>query len=220
VNHYIKRKSILNGFLEQIKAVLLTHEALSDISHSIKWRLKDPNHLKDKLMRRLDDAKLRQSIYKLTTDNLFQNITDLIGFRILHLHTRQFMKIDEILHEIFREYSFMLKEGPVARCWDDETRDFFRQNGVRVVKSPLMYTSVHYIIKPNKTARITCEIQVRTLLEEVWGEVDHLINYPHTSESTHCREQIKVLARINSGCSRLVDSIFNSYEDLLNIKNG
>jgi putative GTP pyrophosphokinase len=76
-----------------------------------------------------------------------------------------------------------------------------------------MYTSVHYIIKPNSTAKITCEIQVRTLMEEVWGEVDHLINYPHKSQLISIREQIKTLARVTSSCSRLVDSIFTTYNE-------
>jgi hypothetical protein len=48
--------------------------------------------------------------------------------------------------------------------------------------------------------------------------VDHKINYPHKSESLSCREQIKVLARVTSSCSRLVDSIFHSYEESRRIR--
>ena len=75
-----------------------------------------------------------------------------------------------------------------------------------------MYTSVHYVIEANTRTKYTCEIQVRTLMEEVWGEVDHRINYPYATDSLHCLEQIKVLARVTSGCTRLVDSIFRSHE--------
>lgn len=57
------------------------------------------------------------------------------------------------------------------------------------------------------------ELQVRTLMEEVWGEVSHSINYPVETASISCREQLRVLARISSGCTRLVDSIFSSYEE-------
>ena len=72
-----------------------------------------------------------------------------------------------------------------------------------------MYTSVHYIVEPhyNKDA---CEIQVRTLAEELWGEVSHTINYPHKTDSIACNEQLAALARVASGCTRLVDSIFAS----------
>ena len=49
-------------------------------------------------------------------------------------------------------------------------------------------------------------------MEEVWGEVSHIIDYPHPSKDLACREQIKVLARATSTCTRLVDSIFRSHE--------
>jgi ppGpp synthetase/RelA/SpoT-type nucleotidyltranferase len=60
---------------------------------------------------------------------------------------------------------------------------------------------------------MTAEIQVRTLMEEVWGEVDHTMNYPYPVESLACREQLKVLARVTSSASRLVDSIFATVAD-------
>ena len=76
-----------------------------------------------------------------------------------------------------------------------------------------MYTSVHYVVSSASRTKITCEIQVRTLMEEVWGEVDHAINYPDPSELLSCREQLKVLARVTSSATRLVDSIFAVVEE-------
>ena len=46
------------------------------------------------------------------------------------------------------------------------------------------------------TDSICCEIQVRTLFEEIWGEIDHTINYPHSTESIACKEQLKVLTKL------------------------
>ncbi len=76
-----------------------------------------------------------------------------------------------------------------------------------------MYTSVHYVLETSQRTKYTFELQVRTLAEELWGEVDHTINYPHKSDILACREQIKVLARVTSSCSRLVDSIFRTHEE-------
>ena len=50
-------------------------------------------------------------------------------------------------------------------------------------------------------------------MEEVWGEVDHTINYPHSTGSVGCAEQLKVLARVTSSATRLVDSIFVTLAD-------
>ena len=70
---------------------------------------------------------------------------------------------------------------------------------------------MHYILDTQRQIPFTAEIQVRTLADELWGEVDHQINYPHKTKNISCQEQIKVLARITLGCSRLVDSIFDTY---------
>ncbi len=77
------------------------------------------------------------------------------------------------------------------------------------------YTSVHYLVKQHVGSQICCEIQVRTLFEEIWGEVDHAINYPEKTDKEVCRDQILVLAKLIGAGSRLVDSIFNSYEKVV-----
>jgi ppGpp synthetase/RelA/SpoT-type nucleotidyltranferase len=82
-----------------------------------------------------------------------------------------------------------------------------------VTRDESLYTSVHYVVKQNSTATRQCELQVRTLAEEIWGEISHIVNYPEETDSVACKEQLKVLARIVSGCSRLVDSIVASFAD-------
>ena len=181
--------------------------------HSIKDRIKDPARLKDKLLRQLLKAKEKGQAFPITEENLFVEINDLAGIRILHLHTHQIAKIDSALKEIIDEQSLELIEGPTARTWDNEYRDYFKSVGIETQESPTMYTSVHYIIKSKSKTVVTCEIQVRTLMEEVWGEVDHMINYPHPIESVACVEQIRALARATSAATRLVDSIFATFAD-------
>lgn len=73
-----------------------------------------------------------------------------------------------------------------------------------------MYTTLHYVIRMNQRTKVSCELQVRTLMDEVWGEVSHRIDYPVESVVPACRNQLKVLARLTTGCTRLVDSIFES----------
>jgi putative GTP pyrophosphokinase len=152
--------------------------------------------------------------FDITEKNLFVELGDLIGIRILHLHTRQFEQIDKALRAIFKERKYRLVERPFARTWDDEYRGYFRSLGIKVQASPTMYTSVHYSIEPVSRTKIVCEIQVRTLMEEVWGEVDHTFNYPDPIQSVACGEQIQALARVTSSATRLVDAIFATVEDI------
>lgn len=212
VAHYVNNRSFIEVMLKQLADAILGSPKLMAHVHSTKWRLKDPSHLEDKLWRKLVEVKKKGKTFTISEKNLFYRINDLAGFRILHLHTQQITSIDRELRAVFKEYRFPLFEEPKARTWDDESREFFRGAGIRPIKSPKMYTSVHYVVESNSSTRGTCEIQVRTLAEELWGEVDHTMNYPQESSILSCREQIKVLARVTSSCSRLVDSIFRSAE--------
>lgn len=213
VEYYISNLGPYKRALLSIQGFVESSEILKKLIHSVKSRLKDPAHLKDKLIRKAIEAKEKGKIFSINKKNLFSKINDLAGYRIIHLHTKQFEEIDAELKKIISEQKWLIVEGPSARTWDDESREYFSKIGIKVSKSPNLYTSVHYIIKPNSTAKITCEIQVRTLMEEVWGEVDHSINYPHKSDQLSIREQIKTLARVTSSCSRLVDSIFSTHNE-------
>ena len=210
VAHYARNQELVATMLKQLSDAILGSQKLMANVHSTKTRLKDPKHLGRKLIRKIREAKKRGRKFKVSEKNLFSKVTDLAGFRILHLHSQQIAAIDLELRKVFAEYRYRLFEKPKARTWDDEYREFFRSVGIRPIPSPKMYTSVHYVVESFSETKCTCEIQVRTLAEELWGEVDHSMNYPKPCRVATCREQIKVLARVTSSCSRLVDSIYRS----------
>jgi putative GTP pyrophosphokinase len=213
VQHATDNEKLFTNLLKSLYDTFSSDEELMTHVHSMKWRVKDPDHLREKLIRKWREARENKRKFSMNRDNLFVKVNDLAGFRILHLHTRQFEHIKACLERILAEQLYSVKEGPNARTWDDESRAYFSSINTRFVKSDTLYTSVHYVIAPNHKTKYTCEIQVRTLAEELWGEVDHTINYPQKSKSLSCKEQIKVLARVTSSCSRLVDSIFLSHDD-------
>lgn len=214
IDSYQKNISLVKTFQGQISAFIGDHEHLAPNVHSVRWRLKDPDHLRTKLVRKALAAQKENRAFDIAPANLLERVNDLVGFRILHLHTRQMAAIDQALRGILDEAQLPIIEGPWARSWDDESRNYFTSIGITVEPSNKnLYTSVHYIIASNSKTRLTAEIQVRTLAEELWGEVDHAINYPDECPNLGCREQLKVLARVSSSCTRLVDSIFTTYAD-------
>jgi len=172
------------------------------IIHSIKTRLKDPDHLVDKIKRKEAEGRL------ITKDNLFNEITDLAGVRILHLHQAQAKPIHDFIMEKVHGHEWYLTEKPVAYSWDPDSTDFFKELGLKAKLKPSHYTSIHYVIRPKKGAQVACEIQVRTLFEEIWGEIDHSVNYPTATNNTATKEQLRVLSKLVSTGTRLVDSIF------------
>lgn len=215
VTHFENSRSDIELFVNQVRGRIIASKDLFDCIHSIKWRIKEPSHLRDKLYRFIRRAREKQVEFRITPTNLFRKINDLGGVRLLHLYTGQFGAINTALLSALQEEQLPIIEGPVAKTWDDETRTYFKSIGVATEKSDSLYTSVHYVVESNSRTKYTCEIQVRTLAEELWGEVSHTITYPKSIGSIACREQVKVLARMTSGCSRLVDSIFRSREEYL-----
>jgi putative GTP pyrophosphokinase len=213
VKHYVAHQPSFSNLLRQLASHVEASIVLTNLAHSVKSRTKDPGHLRAKLLKKGLEAKNRGEDFPYTQENLFKKVNDLAGFRILHLHTKQIEEINRELLAIFDEQRWLKLEGPSARTWDNESKKYFNDVGIETVDSETMYTSVHYVVQPNSKSELTCEIQVRTLMEEVWGEVDHKINYPEKADILSCREQIKVLARVTSSCSRLVDSIFLAHQE-------
>jgi putative GTP pyrophosphokinase len=213
VAHFEANQHHFELISKQLLALFENDKTLSQHVHSMKARVKEPSHLKDKLIRKMAESEEKGRKFAITPDNLFYKVNDLAGLRIIHLYTRQMDAINKALLSLFEEEKYRLREGPTARTWDDESRKYFKEIRIATRKSPSMYTSVHYVLEPNRRTKYTCELQVRTLMEEVWGEVDHTINYPHPTNIVSCAEQIAALARITSGCTRVVDSIFRTHED-------
>lgn len=172
--------------------------------HSVKSRLKDPDHLEEKIKRSWSDGA------PISPDNLFQRVTDLAGVRVLLLHQQQFGRVKEAVESRIARKEWFLVEPPKAYTWDPEAKIYFESLGLEVHTKDSFYTSVHYLVRGNLDSPVCCEIQIRTLFEEIWGEVDHAFNYPKKSENQSCRDQILVLAKLIGAGSRLVDSIFSS----------
>lgn len=181
------------------------HPKAAPFVHSVKSRLKDPEHLKEKIARKRDPDDA------ISIDNLYSRITDFAGVRVLLLHQKQFDGIKQAIDCRLERNEWVLVEPPKAYTWDPEAEKYFQNLGLETQTKESFYTSVHYLVKQYEDSEICCEIQIRTLFEEIWGEVDHTINYPHKTTDEVCREQILVLAKLIGAGSRLVDSIFNSH---------
>lgn len=178
------------------------------VIHSIKSRVKDAGHLHKKLERKWVESG------PFTPDNLFDRITDLAGVRVLHLHQTQFPLIHARIMKKVDSGDWRLSEPPVAYSWDPDAKSFYENLGLTVDIKESYYTSIHYLIRsPNPKSIVCCELQVRTLFEEIWGEIDHAINYPERIDNLACREQIKVLARLVSTGTRLADGIFSCFTE-------
>jgi putative GTP pyrophosphokinase len=214
IDAYLDKKFDYEQFLTGVLTFFQKHPQLNKgplpIIHSIKSRHKDLDHLEEKIIRKQKNG------VDINKDNVFTEITDLIGVRVLHLHQEQFTSIHKAICQKVDSGDWIFKEAPKAYTWDPESTLFYKDLNIETQVRDSYYTSIHYVVKPNTHNPISCEIQVRTLFEEIWGEIDHSMNYPNPTQSIACKEQLRVLSKLVSTGTRLADSIFRSATDFEN----
>jgi putative GTP pyrophosphokinase len=219
VTEYEKKREDFEADADNLQNRLRANAKLKSLIHSLKWRTKDPTHLADSLERKARKAIEAGESFDTTAENVFTRLPDLAGVRLLHLHMRQMEEIHPLVMGVLEEEGYVVVGRPEAKTWDPEYQVMFEaftgKLKLKVEQKESFYTSVHYVVRQNSKTRRQLELQVRTLAEEIWGEVSHSINYPHESGSIECKEQLKALARLVSGCSRLVDSIVVSHQECM-----
>lgn len=146
--------------------------------HSVRWRVKDTDHLLEKIIRKRASGNIKYS--EITPINYFEIVTDLVGVRALHLFKDECFAIDNLLQNEWKPV-----ENPIAYVRAGDTEDLtsnFKNHGFEVSTHPAGYRSVHYIFSTQPLQRrVFAEVQVRTIFEEGWSEIDHRVRYPNFS---------------------------------------
>ncbi len=213
VAKYQENKKLFELFLNSVESDFLSEVSLNTgvptVIHSMRKRLKDEGHLAAKIRRKVDgEGRI------ITPENVFSEITDLAGVRVLHLHQAQFSSVHDFVLRKIKKKAWKLLEKPIAYTWDPESVDYFKRFKLKTSLKSSYYTSVHYLLAPaNDASPVCCEVQVRTLFEEAWGEIDHSINYPEKTDKLANLEQLRVLSKLVSTGSRLADSIFKIHQN-------
>ncbi|MGK5023220.1 RelA/SpoT domain-containing protein [Janthinobacterium sp. RB2R34] len=212
VDIFKKKRRLFELFSQSVENDFLSSPELNtgvpSVIHSVRSRIKDESHMYEKIVRKISEGRL------LNEDNILSEITDFAGLRILHLHQNQFSSIYEFIDDKIKTKNWRLLEKPVAYTWDPESVEYFKKYKIKTSLKSSYYTSVHFLIAPaNRLDGTCCEVQVRTLFEEVWGEIDHSINYPVKTDKLANIEQLRVLSKLVSTGSRLADSIFKIHDE-------
>lgn len=183
--------------------------------HSVKYRIKDPEHLMAKIVMKL----LARPKLEINVQNYRDKIQDLIGIRILHLFKSDWNTIHEKLIG-----NFKMIGKPEANVRKGDLADFvnyYKANGCKIRNHPAGYRSVHYLIKTEPTKKpLICEIQVRTIFEEAWSEIDHTVRYPYFTDSQIVNQYLTIFNRLAGSADEMGGFVLNlKKEALLNAKN-
>ena len=165
IEEYGKRRSLYQEFAEMIRFILQEEMHAKSIRvHSIEVRAKSVESLQRKIALTSESGwGEAKSIEPL------KEITDLAGVRVITFFTKTLMEVDRLLHEQFEVLEIDNKSQTLKEA------------------DKVGYHSVHYLVKllPNRTelaeysrfVDLVAEVQVRTILQHAWAEIEHDIQY-------------------------------------------
>lgn len=204
-----------------ISDTLRTHEKI----HSVKSRVKNPEHLIEKVIRKTPDRREKYGDnFQFSVENYKNEITDLIGVRAIHIFKEDWEDIHNFITRTWKinEITANVREG-------DDT-DRFEELNIQIQSRKSGYRSVHYLIESYPTnQKVIAEIQVRTIFEEGYGEIDHQLRYSHDQIPEVLALNLLLLNRI-AGSSDEMASLINllnrswssmeeKYENIIDNKN-
>ena len=214
---------------QRVEILATLTERASGVVHSIRSRVKEPDHLIGKIVR---GAYSNPGKYHLiNAQNYRKIITDLIGLRIIILDRRDWKIVHQNLLTIYRNiperyvhrYSDILTnydlyteevsrydtvpgcayhaERPVGYITTEEDRKLYKDEFLLLDSSKAHYRSLHYIIRYKD---VYFEMQMRSLFEEGWLEFDHRMKYPNDRYNKRKEEYIGILSNLANAADQLI----------------
>lgn len=170
--------------------------------HSLGYRVKEVTHLIEKIIRK--NPKYLKQGKAISHSNYSTFINDLMGIRILLLFKEDWLGVHEFL---MKEYGADLAEEPFAHIRKGDSSDLYAGK-VRIIDDK-PYRSVHYLIK-DKESGLCIEVQVRTLFEEAWSEIDHKLRYPYNLSNEMIGSYLEIMNRA-SGMADEMGTFLHAY---------
>ncbi|PCJ27882.1 MAG: hypothetical protein COA97_02805 [Flavobacteriales bacterium] len=198
VEQYIKIRPTYERFTSTLRDILekVLSEKRTNI-HSIEARAKDIENFGEKAVKPSEEEPSKPKY-----PNPLDNITDLAGLRIIAFFPRTVEKIDQIIYDQFDVVEKIDKSEILKK------------------EEKLGYHSVHYLIKLHSNRsdlpeykpfhNLIAEIQVRTILQHAWAEIEHDIKY---KSSITIPENIKRRFISLAGLLEIADREFQSIQD-------
>ncbi|MCR8743778.1 RelA/SpoT domain-containing protein [Romboutsia lituseburensis] len=185
--------------------------------HSVKTRVKDAEHLIEKVIRKTEDRRKKYGEdFQFTVDNYKEEITDLLGIRVIHIFKEDWEEIHDFITLMWNVIEI------VANIREGDNTKKLEELGIEVCSRLSGYRSVHYLIESYPTTKkVISEIQVRTIFEEGYGEIDHQLRYSLNEIPEILEQNLMLLNRIagsSDEMASLINMLSKSFEEI-NLKH-
>jgi putative GTP pyrophosphokinase len=162
--------------------------------HTIIYRIKDESRLIEKIIKLNQES---DDLPPVLEQNYQERINDLLGVRIICLRLSDVENVEAYLNLLSEDNILTFLNGPVHK------RSFILPVDPEHTLPEVIdlrytgYSSIHYQIKlgqnadaPEELKGIQFELQLRTILEEAWSEIDHKYRYVSSRSGVPLPEDI------------------------------
>ncbi len=167
LNMIEEKKEGINEVADKLEYFFTESFSINDYFLNVNSRIKSEESLREKILR--DNFFIK---YK-TSENLINNLSDLIGIRIECRFIEDEKKIYKDILNLFKEYE---KEGYYSSSLNsnimlrlDDKQPQLQKNGFGIYKIGGIYKE--------GDVKINFELQIKSLVNVFWGEIDHRVLY-------------------------------------------
>lgn len=195
----------------------------------VRTRVKRVESVEDKILRRPDVFPSG------LTPESFGKMNDTLGVRVILYFLCHLPLIDRELRRLDDKFEISEIDPPKAYLPEELTKRLALVHLNRVDKES-GYASIHYILRLKDSTippehRPWFEFQVRTVTEDAWGEVEHVLGYkPEKRTSFAVRRQFQIIGKqlaaidehfnfLHSELTRLQEEVEYRETDPLNAEN-
>jgi ppGpp synthetase/RelA/SpoT-type nucleotidyltranferase len=163
--------------------------------HTIIYRIKDESRIIEKIDKQNKEVEAGEP--PISEKNYQTRVGDLLGVRIICLRLSDIGKVETYLGLLSEEKILCFVKGP------DKKRSFIlpvdpgKSLPDDIDLTYTGYSSIHYQVElgensdaPSGLKDLQFEVQLRTILEEAWGEIDHKYRYVRSRNGTALPEYI------------------------------
>ena len=174
--------------------------------HSVRFRLKDVEHLIEKIIRKA--VEYEETDIEFNKDTYLIEITDIIGIRALYVFKSDYLPLHK---SIIANYKRNFCEKPQVKLREGDDKKIYK--GLRNVEFQfdVDYRSIHYTVRhtDSEGIMVPIEIQTRSIFEEGWSEINHKLLYKKSNinfaEAIVLKQASSILSSLAGDCDTLGD---------------
>ncbi|MGA8115183.1 MAG: hypothetical protein WCA46_16085 [Actinocatenispora sp.] len=200
VMRYRRELDRYRKFAQHVGETLLRALPQRGVPSTVQWRAKQPESLRGKLQRN------QELILSTDRENILANVRDLAAVRVCTYRHADRLRALEALDELFGIVPGSVDNKDSTRVLRTDHSRWYRATHLQIGIRP-----ENMVPELENLSDDTCEVQISSLLEHSWNEIEHDIGYkPVVKPPPNVRELLNALGRWRQAGDRIIDQLMRA----------